>query len=343
MAYYNGKKVMAVVDYKPAILIEKEITKGGEYNASDDNADGYSKVVVGAVKPEGNPLQYVIDNQGGDGKPSCYYLFYKYQGTSLDSVLSAIDTSSVTNMSYMFSDCKKLTNIPELYTSNVTDMSYMFNNCNLITSIPELDTSRVTNMTYMFYTCVYLTSIPQLDTSNVTNMSYMFCNCQELTSIPQLDTSNVTDMSSMFSGCSKLTSIPLLDTSSVNNMSNMFSSCSKLTSIPQLDTSNVKNMYYMLSSCSSLTIVPKLDVSKVTNFYNIFNGCKNITSIGMYGFTTGINITQTALEHDAIVAFLNQAGIPINSSQKITLGSTKLALLSDEEKAIATNKGWTLA
>ena len=27
MAYYNGKKVMAVVDYKPAILIEKEITK----------------------------------------------------------------------------------------------------------------------------------------------------------------------------------------------------------------------------------------------------------------------------------------------------------------------------
>ena len=67
MAYYNGKKVMAVVDYKPAILIEKEITKGGVYNASDDNADGYSKVIVGAVKPEGNPLQDVIDNHEGDG------------------------------------------------------------------------------------------------------------------------------------------------------------------------------------------------------------------------------------------------------------------------------------
>ena len=49
MAYYNGKKVMAVVDYKPAILIEKEITSNGEYNASDDNADGYSKVVVACI------------------------------------------------------------------------------------------------------------------------------------------------------------------------------------------------------------------------------------------------------------------------------------------------------
>ena len=80
MAYYNGKKVMAVVDYKPAILIEKEITASGEYNASDDNADGYSKVVVGGVNPEGNPLQDVIDNKGGDGVPSCENLFYQYKG-----------------------------------------------------------------------------------------------------------------------------------------------------------------------------------------------------------------------------------------------------------------------
>ena len=63
----------------------------------------------------------------------------------------------------------------------------------------------------------------------------------------------------------------------------------------------------------------------------------------MYGFTRSIDISKTALEHDAIVAFLNQAGTAYNSSQKITMGSAKLALLSDEEKAIATNKGWQLA
>ena len=74
-----------------------------------------------------------------------------------------------------------------------------------------------------------------------------------------------------------------------------------------------------------------------------FNNCTSLTSIGMYGFRYSVKIDSTALEHDAIVAFLNQAGTAYNSSQKITMGSAKLALLTDEEKAIATNKGWTLA
>ena len=319
MAYYNGKKVMAVVDYKPAILIEKEITKGGEYNASDDNADGYSKVIVGAVKPEGNPLQDIIDNKGGDGQPSCYYLFNYYYGTSLDSSLSAIDISNVRNMSYMFSTCVYLASIPQLNSLNATNMSYMFNNCYKLTNISGLYTSNVTNMTYMFSGCSSLTSIPQLDTSKVTNMSNMFYRCEKLTSIPQLDTSKVTDMSYMFGRCSSL------------------------TSIPELNTLNVTNIAYMFGGCSSLTSIPQLDTSKAGNAYGIFNNCTNLTSIGIYGFTCSIDISKTALEHDAIVAFLNQAGTAYNSSQKITMGSAKLALLSDEEKAIATNKGWTLA
>ena len=76
---------------------------------------------------------------------------------------------------------------------------------------------------------------------------------------------------------------------------------------------------------------------------SIFNLCTSLTSIGIYGFRYSVNITPTALGHDAIVALLNQAGTAYNSSQKITMGSAKLALLSDEEKAIATNKGWKLA
>ena len=133
------------------------------------------------------------------------------------------------------------------------------------------------------------------------------------------DTANVTDMQFMFYGCSSLTSIPALDTSKVSVMRSMFYGCSSLTSIPQLDASNASDMLYMFTNCSRLT------------------------SIGFYGFTRSIDISPTALGHDAIVAFLNQAGTAYNSSQKITMGSAKLALLSDEEKAIATNKGWQLA
>ena len=127
-----------------------EVTENGTYEAP--KGTGYSPVMVN-VKLEGNPLQDVIDNKGGDGKPSCEYLFYNYKGTSLDSALSAIDTSSVTSMYYMFSECSNLKNIPLLDTHNVTNMSSMFNGCNALETIPKLDTSNVTNMSFIFGYC----------------------------------------------------------------------------------------------------------------------------------------------------------------------------------------------
>ena len=137
--------------------------------------------------------------------------------------------------------------------------------------------------------------------------------------------------------------ISYADTSNVDYMRCMFYQAIKLITIPRLDTSKVTNMSFMFYGCYALTSIPQLDTSKVTDMSEIFSGCNKLTSIGVYGFTRSVNISSTALGHDAIVAFLNQAGTAYNSSQKITMGSTKLALLSDEEKAIATNKGWQLA
>ena len=161
--------------------------------------------------------------------------------------------------------------------------------------------------------------------------------------ISRSDTSNVTTMSGMFDSCVNLISIPELDTSNVTDMSYMFSDCHELTSIPELDTSRAIKMSYMFGYCFKLTAIPTLNASNATDLDSIFSSCSKLTSIGLYGFTRSINISPTALGHDAIVAFLNQAGTAYSSSQKITMGPDMLALLSDEEKAIATNKGWTLA
>ena len=157
------------------------------------------------------------------------------------------------------------------------------------------------------------------------------------------DTTNVTIMIQMFYNCTNLAAIPPLDTSNVTDMHYMFRDCSNLTTIPTLDTSKVTDMSYMFQGCSKLTTIPALDASSATNMLGMFSNCKSLASIGMYGFTRSIDISKTALGHDALVAFLNQAGTAYDSSQKITMGSAKLALLSDEEKAIATNKGWQLA
>ena len=54
--------------------------------------------------------------------------------------LSSFNTDNVTDMSYMFSDCKSLRelNISNFNTNNVTNMSYMFSECN---SLLELNLS----------------------------------------------------------------------------------------------------------------------------------------------------------------------------------------------------------
>ena len=158
------------------------------------------------------------------------------------------------------------------------------------------------------------------DSKNVTDMYKMFSNCSSLTAIPQLDTSKVTDMNSMFYECSKLTAIPQLDTSNVTNMSSMFSNCFKLTTIPQLDTSNVTNMNYMLSRCSSLT------------------------AIHMINIKTNLDISSsTKFTREALVEIIGNLKAQTSGYKTLTMGSTNLAKLTDEDKAVATGKGWTLA
>lgn len=184
------------------------------------------------------------------------------------------------------------------------------------------------------------------DTSKVTNMIRMFASCSNLTTIPRLNTSKVTNMHSMFDSCSSLTTIPLLDTSNVTNMNSMFDDCALLTAIPLLDTSNVTDMSYMFSYCLSLTTIPQLDASKVTNLYNAFYSCRNLEAIHMINMKVDFNISpSTKFTREALVEIINNCYniTTLNKTAKLIMGSTNLAKLTDEDKLIATNKGWTLA
>ncbi|MDG4967104.1 BspA family leucine-rich repeat surface protein [Lactococcus lactis] len=183
-----------------------------------------------------------------------------------------LDTSNVTNMSFMFNNCSSLTNldVTHLDTTNVTDMSFMFNNCSSLTNldVTHFNTSNVINMKEMFSGCSSLVNldVTHFNTSNVINMKEMFSGCSSLVNldVTQLDTSNVTDMSSMFSMCSSLVNLDVthFDTHNVTTMGQMFSGCSSLINldVTHFDTSNVTNMNQLFAYCSSLI---KLDL---TNF-----------------------------------------------------------------------------
>lgn len=88
-------------------------------------------------------------------------------------------TVSGSNLSYAFYNYPKPT-IPSLDTSNVTNMSFMFNACPNLKSIPLLDTSKVSNMSNIF-SSTQIEDLPLLNTESATSMSNMFTSSNHLT------------------------------------------------------------------------------------------------------------------------------------------------------------------
>ena len=302
------------------------------------NAQDFSTKILQIPSGGENTLKNLLD-----ATKSCYDLFYNYKGISVNDLIQPNDTENVTDMANMFSECNKLTSIPQLSTGNVTNMYGMFNNCSKLTTIPQLNTSKVDNMNNTFRDCSSLESIPLLDTGNVTSMYGLFYNCNALTSVPQLNTSKVTNMSSMFYNCNKLTTIPQLNTSNVTTMDSMFYKCSLLTTVPLYDTSKVKNMSQMFWHCSDLQTVPAFDCSNVTNMNNIFASCYSLKSILMTNIGVSLDISASTLfDREDLVLILNNLKT-VTTTKTLRMGATNLAKLTDEDKLIATNKGWTLA
>ena len=133
------------------------------------------------------------------------------------------------------------------------------------------------------------------------------------------------------------------DTENVTAMNAMFSNCRNLTTIPLLNTSNVTTMHNMFFNCGKLTTVPALNVSNVVGTNNMFYNCTNLKSILMTNIGTDLDISaSTKFERSDLVTILNNLKTVV-SSKTLAMGATNLAKLTNEDKAIATNKGWTLA
>ena len=63
----------------------------------------------------------------------------------------------------------------------------------------------------------------------------------------------------------------------------------------------------------------------------------------MKNIKANLDIHYTALGHDALVELINNGLAAVTNTRRLTMGSSKLALLSDSEKQVALDKGWTLA
>ena len=219
------------------------------------------------------------------------------------------------------------------------------------------------------------------DTSNITSLSRAFASMQNLESVDlaDWDVSNVTSFHSMFSASNKIENIDVSkwNTSSATNMGWMFNGNNlKHLDVSNFNTSKVTNMFAMFSGSQSLTQldISNFDTSNVLDFGRTFsywsgvNKELNISGLNLSKCSSmdgtflrsefgvircdglrlpdidmsniGLN-DSTELTVDSIVGLLN--ALPqSDKGYSFQIGSVNIAKLSDEQKAIATNKGWTL-
>ena len=135
-----------------------------------------------------NIKKVVFDASFANARPtSCDHWFDYCPNLTTIEGIEYFNTENVTNMRYMFGDCRSLKSLDltNFNTENVTDMYYMFHNCRSLESLDltNFNTAKVTNMKGMFSSCYALKTIYASDkfvTDQVTESTCMFSDCLNL-------------------------------------------------------------------------------------------------------------------------------------------------------------------
>jgi len=173
-----------------------------------------------------------------------------------------------------------------------------------------------------------------------------FRNDKDLIFCPLVDTSKANNMQAMFSNCTNLMQVPLLNTANVMHFDDMFYNCTSLTTIPQFDTTNLYSAQLMFGGCSQLISLPLFDFTKAEQLRSMLLACSELVELG--GFTNlAVNLDLSSsrkLSVDSLMNVINQAkDLSETDNATLTLGTTNIAKLTEEQIAIASAKGWTLA
>ena len=216
------------------------------------------------------------------------------------------DTSQMTSFGGFFAEDKNLTSVsfPADFAPNAIDMSSFFYQCNKIKNI----------------------NIPPNFAPNATIFDNFCYSCNSLSSFEYSEDfgQKAESVSQFFCNCQNLSSVIIPPNfANVKYVPNIFSNCRQLTSItfPSNFGHKIKSSW---------------------GFVYMFNQCDNLTEIyGDLALSVNFAIENTNVSHDSLIRVLNS--IPtVTESRSLKLGNTNIAKLTDEEKKIATDKGWNL-
>lgn len=179
-----------------------------------------------------------------------------------------------------------------------------------------------------------------------TGLMSKFRNDKNLVFCPLVDTSKANNMQAMFSNCTNLMQVPLLNTANVMHFDDMFYNCTSLTTIPQFNTTNLYSAQLMFGGCSKLVSLPLFDFTKAEQLRSMLLGCSELTDLkGFINLAVNLDLSSSRkLTAESILNVINQAkDLSETGTATLTLGTTNISKLTEEQIAIATSKGWTLA
>lgn len=141
----------------------------------------------------------------------------------------------------------------------------------------------------------------------------------------------------------------VLDTSGLTDITNILA-YTDFTHIPFLDFSNatVCGATGPMEYSYSLVTIDGIRMVETTPINRYFVRCaalENVTFEGTIG-QNGLNVSWSInLSHDSLMSIINclKDYSGSGTTHTVTLGATNLAKLTTAEKAVATQKGWTLA
>lgn len=160
-----------------------------------------------------------------------------------------------------------------------------------------------------------------------TELEYGFMRCQCTQKMQDIETE--CNMTFDFSNCTKF---------------NYAFFYSEFTELPDIDLSKAEaTLNRVFAGCKAAKI-GTVTISENQNFNALFQSCSSLREIRFAGGIggTGLDLTYTRLEHDSLLSLIDTL-VNVGASRTVALGSYNRNQLSDEEKAIATEKGWTLA
>jgi len=272
-----------------------------------------------------------------------------FAGTSINNIV--LPSGLKTVGSSAFQNCSKLTsiNIPSACTYIG---SYAFQNCTSLANVAvDENTSYVLN-TYAFSGCTSLTNesannIMQHYSTGSAIGTYIFNECTNLTDV------EVTRFSSyMFYKCTNLIKAKSLQAYNTGN--EVFYNCTKLQEVYIADgtTTIGDRIFYGCTSLktvylpSSITTVTNSSLTSTSSSYYVFYNCTSLEDVQLgqdLNMSLRLDVSNN-LTVDSMVAMFNSLkDLTGDTAKTLTLGSTNLAKLTDEQKLIATSKNWTLA